>query len=266
MNGLLALSALHYAQCHPDQRREYMLISSHLQSLAVQSFSTRLQHISEDNFEPYFFLATFVFVISMCSIADHQDQGTPPPPSDIAQSFLLLHGVQSICDFKPMETWSRDGPLGPLLQDDSLPSLNPTGAFQTRMDRVYALARDLSPSFEAINVRSSCILALESLRTIHAACADETSGLRARRIWMWPISLTHVFIDLITKRHHVALILLAHYAALAKPFEHPHWMNRGWSSNVMASVEHALEEQWHEWIAWPKRSLLEGINVDEMEP
>ena len=34
----------------------------------------------------------------------------------------------------------------------------------------------------------------------------------------------------------------------------------------MASVECALDERWHEWIAWPKKALMEQIDVDEMDP
>ncbi|KAM5356711.1 hypothetical protein ACJ41O_003357 [Fusarium nematophilum] len=266
MHGLLALSAQHYAQSHPDQRREYILISSQYQSLALHSFATRLQDISDDNFEAYFFLATFVFILSMCTISDHRDSGLPPPPRDVAQSFMLLQGIKSICEFKPIETWSRDGPLAPLLEEDELLPVKHNGAFQSRMDQLYTLARGLSPSFDAINVQSSCLLAIESLRTTHAICADDSSAARARRIWLWPISLTQVFIELISSNHHVALIILAHYAALTRPFEHPHWMNNGWSATVLASAERALEERWHDWIAWPKKSLTGGINVDDMEP
>ncbi|KAJ4219571.1 hypothetical protein NW759_007959 [Fusarium solani] len=265
MHGLLGLSAMHYAQSHPDQRREYTLISSHYQSLAVQNFATKLQDINEDNFEPYFFLATFVFILSMCSIADRQDCGLPAP-RDIAQSFILLQGIKSICEFKPIETWSRDGPLAPLLEQNEPLPVKRTGAFQNRMEKLYGLARELSPTFSVINVQSSCLLAIESLRTTHTACTTDTMSARARRIWLWPMSLTQVFIELISNNHHVALIILAHYAALTRPFEHPHWMNREWSSNVMASVECALDERWHEWIAWPKKALMEQIDVDEMDP
>ncbi|KAJ3549678.1 hypothetical protein NM208_g377 [Fusarium decemcellulare] len=266
MHGLLALSALHYAQSHPEQRKEYSLMSSQYQSLALQMFAKKLPYISEENFEPYFLLATFIFILSMCSIADRDDPDSPAPPSDIAQSFMLLQGIKSICEFKPIETWSKDGPLAPLLQEHTPLPVKQTGAFQNRMEQLYILARGLSPTLSAINVQSSCLLAIESLRTTHAACTADTTAARARRIWLWPISLTHVFIDLISNKHHVALIILAHYAALTKPYEHPQWMNRGWSTNIIASVEYALDERWHEWIAWPKKSLLEEIDVDAMDP
>ncbi|KIX04830.1 uncharacterized protein Z518_05701 [Rhinocladiella mackenziei CBS 650.93] len=106
LHGLLALSALHYAQNQPGLYKEYILISSQYQGLALRPFATKLQGINEGNCEPYLFLATFVFIISMCSITGQQAPGMPVVPKDIAQSFMLLQGIKSICILKPMETWS----------------------------------------------------------------------------------------------------------------------------------------------------------------
>lgn len=150
-------------------------------------------------------------------------------------------------------------------QPQALPAKQ-TGAFHDRMDQLYALARGLNPTLDAINEKSSCLLAIESPRTIHSSCCTDRSPSRARRIWLWPISLTHIFLELLSSSHYVALIILAHYAALAKPFENKHWMNQDWSASVIASVERALEDKWQEWIAWPKRSIEQEINLDEMSP
>jgi hypothetical protein len=48
MHGLLAVSALHYAQHHPGQRKEYILVSSHYQNLALNMFAVKLQDINEE--------------------------------------------------------------------------------------------------------------------------------------------------------------------------------------------------------------------------
>ena len=266
MHGLLALSAMHYGQSHPDERAKYDLMSSHYQNLALQVYTTRLHTINMENFEPYFFLATFIFIISMCSIADPQHLGDTITPRDIGQSFSLLQGIKSITEFKPMETWSPEGPLGPFKEDVEAIHLKRDGPFQARMEQLYQLARELSPSLDVINVQSSCLLAIESLRTTHASCSpDVPPAVRARRIWLWPMSLTQFFVDLICDDHHVALIILAHYAALVRPFEHPKWMNRGWSDRALVSVEKHLDEDWRQWIEWPKQCLIRRIEVDDMD-
>lgn len=265
MHGLLALSALHYAQNHEDERREYLVISSHYQSLAVQEFTAKLGAINEDNFEPFFFLATFVFIFSMCSIADFHEPGGVATPGDIAHSFMLLQGIKSILAFKPLETWSRDGPIKPLLVLVDPIVMKETGPFQDRMQDLYAIARTLSPTLETINVQSSCLLAIESLRTTHSVCTTADQVDQARHMWLWPSTVTTLFVDLIGTSHPVALVILAHYAALVRPFEQPHFMNRGWSQSIMTAVEDALDEKWTQWIEWPMKSLKEKIDVDQME-
>jgi hypothetical protein len=96
MHGLLAVSALHYAQHHPGQRKEYILVSSHYQNLALNMFAVKLQDINEEKIEPYIYLATFIFILSLCSIPERQDSPSPVTPSEIAQSFMLLQGAKSI--------------------------------------------------------------------------------------------------------------------------------------------------------------------------
>ncbi|KAH6957865.1 hypothetical protein BKA56DRAFT_637721 [Ilyonectria sp. MPI-CAGE-AT-0026] len=265
MHGLLAVSALHYAQTHPDEREEYLIISSHYQGLALQFFATRLGDISDDNFEPFFFLATFIFLWNIYTFSDSHQDAKPVSTAEIAQSFKLLHGIKSICDARP-SGWREDGPLAPLFEQWEVFPVDRTGPFHAQMDRLYDLARDLNPSFDAINTQSSCLLAIETLRTTYAACMCDKSEKQAQRIWFWPITLTQVFMDLVKTNHPVALIILAHYAALARTFEKNNWINMGWSAKVMGAVETTLDEKWNEWLAWPFKSLRDEIDVNKMDP
>ncbi|KAJ3547802.1 hypothetical protein NM208_g1325 [Fusarium decemcellulare] len=265
MHGLLGVSALHYAHTHPDQEHEYTLVSSHYQNLALRYFTAHLPDLNDQNCKPFFFLGTFIFLLTTCSIARPRESEKPVTPEDIARSFLLIQGVKTIVSFKPIETWKQDGPLAPLIQMMDPVEVIQTGAFQTRMEHLSALARQVRPfGFDAINTQTACLLAIESLRTTHCACMSKHSMSVARRVWMWPMTLTQLFVDLIRSTDPLALIILAHYAALVRQYEHPDWINQGWSVNVMASVESSLDREWREWITWPKKSIQEGINVDDM--
>ncbi|KAF7544463.1 hypothetical protein G7Z17_g9928 [Cylindrodendrum hubeiense] len=284
MHGLLAMSAMHYAHSHPDQRRQYVLVSTYYQNLALQYFSTRLNDIDDENCEAFFLLATFIFLMTMCSIADPRDSEEPISPSHIARSFMLLQGIKTILNFRPLRRWREHGPLAPLLQ--SWAPIKPihSGPFLLQMDRLSNLARELDTSFDIINPQSSCLLAIESLRTIyHSTREDDTIKCVSRRIWTWPITLSNVFIDLIDKNHPVALVILAHFAALARPFEYQDWVNnqgfpaltrpveqkdwgnQGWTINIIESVARNLDKGWQEWIVWPQRSVREGIDVEDMD-
>jgi hypothetical protein len=263
MHGILAISAVHYAHTHPEHEKEYILVSNHYQTLALQFFASHLEEINSDNFEPYFFLATFIFLLTMWSIS-HPERDERLTPRAVAQSFHLLQGIKLIIAFKPMEDWSQDGPLAPLIHSWQPSQVKHSGPFQVRMDQLSALARNLAPSLDVINNQSSCLLAIESLRNTHSASHARTISLGAREIWIWPITLTRYFIDLISENHPVALIIVAHYAALARPFEHPSWVNKGWTTNVLAAVEASLDEASRAWLDWPKKSMQECIHVDEM--
>jgi hypothetical protein len=73
-----------------------------------------------------------------------------------------------------------------------------------------------------------------------------------------------MFIDLISQGHPVALIILGHFTALVRPYESPEWVNRGWSEVVFQAAESSLSPEWKKWIQWPKKSIEERINVNDM--
>lgn len=266
MHGLLALSALHYAYVHQAERKKWDIISVHHQNLALRFFATRLNDINKDNCEAYFFLATLIFVVSICSVAHGESLGRSIALSDVTQSFMLLHGVKGILDFQPLEEWRQHGgPLDALLR---VPVFTREGwassPFQKRLDVLTVLAREVPASFsEVINPQSVCVLALESLRRTHEL--HKMQGEKPGAVWGWSATLPVMFIEMINNRQHIALVILAHYAALARLSEEEDWLCEGWSRAVMRLVDAELDDEWRPWIEWPKRSLQERIDVDEMQ-
>ncbi|OHE90948.1 fungal Zn binuclear cluster domain-containing protein [Colletotrichum orchidophilum] len=267
MHGLLALSALHYAYIHPQERKKYDIISVNHQNVALRFFALRLNDINKHNCEAYFFLATLIFIVSICSVAHSESLGRSVALSDVSQSFMLLHGVKGILDFQPIEAWrQRGGPLDALLRPPSLTQGGwmSSSPFQKRLDAITALAREVPASFtEVINPQSVCVLALEGLRRAHQISRSE--GEKPGGVWGWSATLPAMFIEMVGSGHPTALVILAHYTALAKPCEKADWICDGWSGAVMRLVERTLDDEWKPWIEWPKRSVLERIDVDDME-
>ncbi|KAK6223623.1 fungal Zn binuclear cluster domain-containing protein [Colletotrichum tabaci] len=274
MHGLLALSAMHYASLHPHEQKKWDIISVHHQNLALRSFALRLNDINKDNCEAYFFLATLIFILSIYSVAHGTRLGRAVSLDNVSQCFMLLHGIKGIIEFQPIEEWrQRGGPLDTILRAAEVP---PGGSwssspFQKRLDAVTVLAREVRASFaEVINPQSVCVLALESLRRTHQICKsadDELDGVdKSGAAWAWAANLPPLFIEMIDNRHPTALVILAHYAALARLFEQAsNWLFYGWSDTVMSLLDEALDDEWRPWIQWPKRSLTERIDVDDME-
>ncbi|KAF6811572.1 C6 zinc finger domain-containing protein [Colletotrichum musicola] len=271
MHGLLALSALHYAHVHPEERRRWDIISVHHQNLALRFFATRLGDIDKSNCEAYFFLATLIFIASIYSVSHARPLARPVPVglADVAQSFRFLHGVKGILDFQPLDEWrQRGGPLDVLLRSPRLRpgALDPDSPFQRRLDAVTALARRVPAAFdELINEQSVCVLALESLRRCHQMVRSEDDEQhQPGAVWGWSVTLPALFVDMIGAAHPAALVILAHYAALGRPCERGDWACRGWNRSVMLMVDDAIDDEWRHWIRWPMKSIMEEIDVDDM--
>ncbi|GKT46575.1 uncharacterized protein ColSpa_06756 [Colletotrichum spaethianum] len=266
MHGLLALSALHYAYLHPQEQKKWDIISVHHQSIALRFFALRLSAINKDNCEAYFWLATLIYLVSMCCVAHNERLGRSVSLNEVSQSFMLLHGVRGILSYQPIEVWrEHGGPLGSLLRTPVLSRRDYLSLpFQKRLDAVTVLAREVPAMFsEVINPQSVCVLAVESMRRVHQLCKSNDENPSGP--WGWPSSLPPMFIEMIGNRHPTALVILAHYLALTRPYEQGNWLFRGWSATVMGLVDEALDNNWQPWIHWPKRSVMERINIDDME-
>ncbi|TPX12716.1 uncharacterized protein E0L32_000893 [Thyridium curvatum] len=277
MHGLLAVSALHYADFHPAERAEYHVISTHYSTLALEKFRALINDLSEDNCETYFLFASLIYTLSLCNVARPAAVLTT---HDVSQSFQLLKGLRLIIDYKPLEQWLTNAPLGNMLRcaSESLSpaptalspaprasSLEPANPFHARLDKLQHLARQLPRSLELINPQSATFLSLECLRNTHLDCRRVADIHAAPHIWSWPIIIPSVFLDMIDSGHPIAIIILAHFAALSWPYEHKEWASHGWSKSIMGLAERTLDEEWSEWIVWPKRSLEERVPVDAME-
>lgn len=92
MHGLLALSALHYADLHPLERKSYIMVSNYHQDRALDFFSTLLTDINEHNCEAFLILAIFIFLLAAWSVANPQEHGESITLGSVTQSFALIQG------------------------------------------------------------------------------------------------------------------------------------------------------------------------------
>lgn len=269
MYGLLAVSALHYANENPEKRSEYTVISTRYQTVAVKSFLTRITDVNEKNCLGSTLLATLIFLLSTHSIANPQDREVITA-SDVAQSFLLLQGVRGILSSpsSDVQKWAQEGNLAPLFRPFPQASSGTRSAvFLTQLNKLVALSQEAALSSSVANagneaqMQASCLLAaVDALRDSYTSIDLSPDG--QRRLWAWPYFVSQVFVEMIGKSDPLALVVLAHFAAIAVRFERWHWARRGWSQNVMAMVAQTLkEERWKEWIDLPIRCIERGLDL-----
>ncbi|GME52771.1 C6 zinc finger domain-containing protein [Neofusicoccum parvum] len=226
--------------------------------MALDLFASQLHNVTEENCHAFVLLSSLIFKINATSIAESHRRGQKVTADDVAQSFMLGQGVKSILSLPSAWKWAGSGPLSPIL-DDIDPVPHPTGEFITQIDNLLGLTRAISGSPDAIDVRSSCFLAIESLRHTYATMLAQNA--RPGRVWTWPITAPPRFLELISTGNPVALVILAHYCALVRCVEGGLWGLEGWSDGVMAAVDCALNESWKVWIEWPMKCLRERIDI-----
>ncbi|KAK1966354.1 hypothetical protein LY78DRAFT_54949 [Colletotrichum sublineola] len=256
IHGILAVSAIHIAHCYPEKRAEYATISARHQHVALSKFSPVVTEIGEKNADAYVLHAICIFLLNTYSIANPSG---PIVPRDIAQSFILLQGIQSILTLPFAHRNISTGPLARWLYQGGVePAV--AGDYSSKIDNLLNLTRGMAPSDDT----TTCQSALEGLKITFAAVS--TPQHRAGLVWRWAVSLPQAFLDLISQNHPMALVILMYYAALVHALERNMWYLCGWGQNVASVLEKAIQEPWKEWIQWPLGCIREGSDIRKVEP
>ncbi|EFQ25910.1 hypothetical protein CGRA01v4_14316 [Colletotrichum graminicola] len=256
LHGILAVSAIHVAHCYPEKRVEYATISARHQNVALGKFSPGLAEIDEKNADAYVLHAICIFILNTYFIANPSG---PIVPRDVAQSFILLQGIQSILALPFAHKRISNGPLARWLYQGGVePAV--AGNFSAKIDDLINLTRSMAPSEDT----TTCQSALEGLKITSTAVSmpQHRSGL----VWRWAISLPQSFLELISQNHPMALVILMYYAALVHALERDMWYLCGWGSNVASSLEKAIQEPWREWIQWPLGCIRDGTDIRRVAP
>lgn len=304
MHGLLALSALHLAYLHPDRKREYTAKSARHQEVALSRLRNGLYEITEQNCFEHFILAYLVILLTFSSIGnplddhdtdDNDDTASPDQPhhhhrryapldiQELGQSLFLGQGIMNMISSPETWAWMKRGPIGsffrvshPTPTTSNLGSDRP-GTFAHRVARLHddVVCRMGGTPGDA-KVRASCLVACDGLRRAYGAVLLNGLGRReATPVWLWLTLLPPDFREHVAAAHPVALVVLAHYAALVRCFD-DRWYLAGWSGRVFAAVDDALEKRrgeegeeqwWHAWLEFPRtwgpEQLDEAIRESE---
>jgi hypothetical protein len=81
-------------------------------------------------------------------------------------------------------------------------------------------------------------------------------------IFVWPITATDKFVELLVERRPRALVIFMHYCALFTLIEE-FWWCKGSAMLELHRCEMCLSHDWLPWIEWPKTRILER-DVDKV--
>jgi hypothetical protein len=254
MHGLLAISALHLHTIHPSPHLLPHAATHH--DKAVRSMSATLPHINRTNCDALVTASCFVVIYSFVSSrsSDH-----------IAAWVPLLRGVHSI--IKQAWPWVTGGPLTPLIQQYELsPHNNPDLDDSTDkiLSALFRLCTDhsLPDAHEIVDTETSTAYfsAVAELRKSFATISRWESVIGS--IFVWPITASDKFVELLVGRRARALVIYIHYCALFTLVE-DFWWSEGSAEEELRRCEECLGQEWAGWIEWPRERIL-GRDVETM--
>jgi len=162
-------------------------------------------------------------------------------------------GVKNILEFPAAKALREGGSLSPLFDVWEAPLTANAQPHLVRLENLSAITASYGCSTSSDESTQFCTSAINSLKKVYALCDGSSS--EQHRMWLWPFILPKEFIDLLREAHPVALVVLAHFAALVRSLEGSHWARSGWSGNIIDMIERLLDQQWEEWLEWPVRCV-----------
>ncbi|KAH8695043.1 C6 zinc finger protein [Talaromyces proteolyticus] len=256
LRGILAVSALHLAYLHPHRRESLALRADAHHSTALEIFRDVLNHVDQSNCVAIFAFSCFIVVLAFATPRRTESNDFE---KDIFDWFHMIRGCNSVLQTQ-WETVSSSF-LAPLVRKGM--AHEAAGPHQTSdFDRVTGLLQLCASARLAQDRENTNAYAL----AIHELLNTYTQvSIRMRRkedfiptIFVWPISIPQRYLDMLRDRQPEAMIILAYYSALLQHIDNQ-WYMCGWARFLVAEIDAALSEEWHEWLLWPKE--VTGFSV-----
>lgn len=229
---------------HRHQNSALTLVRPHLVSLSGANIQAVLQ---------------FAAIMSVIALArplychPYRVGSRSDPIDDIIDSFLMTRGVKTIlCQKWQLEgAWDPDPGPGP---DDEDP---------WKQDLVakyppYSMLRTLVA--EHCSSESDRLVCLDATRKIFSFVAmleeEPDAHPDTRLVQIWPIEIEKNFINMLSERRPIALLILGYYSALMKLRSHTMWPYHAWPGIVFQRVDELLGQDWAQYMQWPKDRVL----------
>lgn len=261
MHGLLAISALHLRSTTEDpvKSAHFLSTAAHHHEHAVRGIAACLSRINQENCDALVVSSCLVVIYSF--VSSRVDGAAVRPglnPNSIAAWVPLIRGVHSI--LKQSWNWVNNGPLFPLIRQYELSSTDEGLDPETEnvLSDLYRLCTDRSlPGSEELSdtaISTAYFSAIAELRKSFATIKEWESVIGS--IFVWPITATDKFVELLVERRPRALVIFMHYCALFTLVEE-FWWSKGSALFELQRCEMCLGGEWSRWIEWPRMRISE---------
>ncbi|KAF7889424.1 uncharacterized protein EAF01_010917 [Botrytis porri] len=233
LHGLLALSALHYAESHPDPQKYIEIATAH-HTQGLTLYHSILSDINNGNGTAIiaFSSITAMFAFGLAR-PDANKEASVRLIDDMVQAISLSKGWQTIMHV-------TRGLESPSPQKEQI-TLSPDA--EAVFDRLYALSQGQNETLYETAITSLKYIFKKTEKgendNPHLACE-------------WGGSLEEEFLQLLRARDPVALVIVAFSCVIFEKVPQVWWF-KGWSEGLFGVVWREVGQDYHELLEWPRR-------------
>ncbi|ORY59122.1 uncharacterized protein BCR38DRAFT_64678 [Pseudomassariella vexata] len=248
LHQILAIAAYHLAVLEPDKRAMYLMQASNHQDHAAKGLRCALPSIDDETCHPLFAASSLLMISAFARFSVHRREDSMYVIDDLIEVFIFIRGMGSILD-----NWDdkiKVGCLGRLLR---LPNYANTSPLLTEINErleMFALPEDMN-----MHARFLCQNTITSLRKCCNSSLASTSIPKVRVCMAWPTGLDDEFMNLIRKRHPVALIILSYYCVILHSSGAKNWFFKDWGDHVLREINSVVGADWASHMEWHMKCL-----------
>lgn len=257
MDGLLALSSLHFAFEHPDLRARYVEIAIHYQNSGLRKYTEATRHITKTNSHAIFAYSVITFIMSLAFATVGQDLFESSYTDSIASSFELLQGVGAV-DGVTSE-YIQDGYFKVLWRPDPSDEHPPKSradaeaALSKLRQRAHDIAKYLEPGRLEIY--------LSSIERLEVAIRLNKKATFLRYIMAWPAMIDKGLVGFFKRGDPMTRLIILHYGVLLIDIQEL-WWGRDYGvrlvEELIASIS-TINPEWIPWTEWARDSAAKAL-------
>ncbi|TGO44186.1 hypothetical protein BOTNAR_0904g00030 [Botryotinia narcissicola] len=233
LHGLLALSALHYAESHPNPKKYVEIATAHhTRGLTLYHSILSNMNKSKDIAVIAFSSITAIFAFGLAR-PDAKKEASVELIDDMVQAISLSKGWQTVKHV-------RRGLESPSPQREQV-TLSPDA--ETAFERLYALSQGQNATLYKTAITS---LKFSFKKTENGQ--DDNPHLA----FEWGGSLQEEFLQLLRARDTVALVIVAFSCVMLEKVPQVWWF-QGWSKGLFGVVWRQVGHDYYEVLEWPRR-------------
>ncbi|EFW18700.1 hypothetical protein D8B26_005519 [Coccidioides posadasii str. Silveira] len=268
LNNLLSLAALHLAHLRPSEQGRFTYLAAKHQSQCIKAAQRRKPGITHENCSAVIVCSGLLLLHELAVLHPSYfvHARSTDPLDEFLDKVLLMRRILIL--------WKMGMPMfktGPV-RDLVLHSHKMHGARSP-------VLRDARAATEQLRELNACLTGGEDERAAYAAAIDRLwecyeEALCIPSDWVmtisWPFYVPESYIELLTQKRPLALVIIAHFVTLLS-FPANRWWANGWPGPVVRALARNVEGPWRVALEWPARMVgveicKEGFGREEKQP